>query len=82
MSVRLELPVGNRAAVGAWVELRTPAGTQVQELTLGGGHAGGSVLPLHFGIGAAEGAEVRVLWPDGVQGAWEPVVAGPVTLRR
>lgn len=82
VSLRLEQPGGNRAAVGAWVELRTGAGVQGQELTLGGGHAGGSVLPLHFGIGDAGAAEVRVLWPDGTQGEWESVSPGRVILRR
>ncbi|WP_245624116.1 CRTAC1 family protein [Jannaschia donghaensis] len=82
VSITLEQPGGNRAAVGAWVELRTSAGLQVQELTIGGGHAGGSILPLHFGIGGATSAEVRVLWPDGTQGDWRPVGVGPITLAR
>lgn len=82
VSVRLAQEGGNRDAVGAWVELRTQAGTQVQELTLGGGHAGGAVGPLHFGIGDAAGAEVRVTWPDGTVGDWQAVPAGTVTIAR
>ncbi|SDY46042.1 Repeat domain-containing protein [Jannaschia faecimaris] len=82
VSITLNQPGGNRAAVGAWVELRTEAGVQLQELTLGGGHAGGSVLPLHFGIGMARNAEARVLWPDSRQGDWEPVTTGHVILQR
>src|SRR5690606_32715113 len=31
---------GNTRAVGAWVELRTAAGVQASEITVGGGHAG------------------------------------------
>ena len=82
VSVSLRQPGGNAHAVGAWVEVRTPAGTQVQELTVGGGHAGDAVAPLHFGIGAAEAAEVRVTWPDGTAGAWRPIAAGAATLFR
>ncbi len=63
----------NPNAIGAWVELRTAKGVQAQEVTVGGGHAGGKALPLHFGIGAATEAEVRVIWPDGTQGEWKTV---------
>jgi hypothetical protein len=75
-------PGGNRDAVGAWVELRTKAGTQIQELTIGGGHAGGAVSPLHFGIGDATSAEIRVTWPDGSIGEWTRTGPGPVLIRR
>lgn len=63
----------NPNAVGAWVELRSAGRTQSQEITIGGGHAGGQALPLHFGLGAATAAEARVIWPDGAIGAWAPV---------
>ena len=66
----------NIHAVGAWVELRTAAGVQSQEVTIGGGHAGGKALPLHFGLGAAREAEVRVIWPDGQIGDWRKVQIG------
>lgn len=72
----------NGHAVGAWVEVRAPA-LQRQELTIGGGHAGGQLGPLHFGIGAATSAEVRVIWPDGTAGNWTRVAAGErAVLRR
>ncbi|CTQ31308.1 CRTAC1 family protein [Jannaschia rubra] len=82
LSVTLEQSGGNRAAVGAWVEVRTPEGVQMQELTLGGGHAGGAVGPLHFGIGAASTADLRVTWPDGTAGEWERVAPGRLTVTR
>lgn len=63
----------NRRAVGAWVELRTQAGVQVREVTVGGGHAGGAALPQHFGLGKYTKAEARVIWPDGSVGAWRDV---------
>ena len=82
LSVSLAQPGGNRAGVGAWVEVRTEAGVQVQELTLGGGHAGGAVGPLHFGIGEVTSAEVRVTWPDGTVGDWVLLPAGANTVWR
>jgi len=66
----------NRDAVGAWVELRTPDGPQAQERTVGGGHAGGQLGPLHFGLGAHERAEARVIWPDGTATEWTALEAG------
>ncbi|UWQ21938.1 CRTAC1 family protein [Jannaschia sp. W003] len=72
----------NGRAVGAWVEVRTALGVQTQEVTVGGGHAGGTAGPVHFGIGGESEAEVRVLWPDGTVGAWERVEAGRVTIER
>ena len=68
----------NRRAVGAWVELRTPAGVQSQEVTVGGGHVSGHAGPLHFGLGAEDGAEVRVIWPDGGVSDWQKVAPGRV----
>ena len=74
----------NARAVGSWVELRTPDGmTQSQERTVGGGHAGGSNVPLHFGLAGFEAAEARVIWPDGTEGDWVPVAANrTVTITR
>ncbi|MEO0915017.1 MAG: ASPIC/UnbV domain-containing protein, partial [Pseudomonadota bacterium] len=43
---------------------------------VGGGHAGGALLPLHFGIGARNSVEMRVIWPDGKTAGWEPLEAG------
>ncbi len=57
----------NRFAIGARVSVVTTAGTQWQEITIGGGHAGGQMVPLHFGLGEAARADVHVVWPDGQQ---------------
>ncbi len=74
-------PGPNRDAVGAWVELRTPDGrVRAQEVTVGGGHGGGRLGPLHFGLGDAAGAEARVIWPDGAVSPWSAVEPGGVTL--
>ncbi len=61
LQVALTQPGGNRNAVGALVTVNG----QVQEVTVGGGHAGGQALPLHFGLGSASEAQVSVTWPDG-----------------
>lgn len=73
VSLRLDQPAPNRDAIGAWVELRCGDVVQRREVTSGGGHASGQAGWLHFGLGAEDEAEVRVLWPDGTEGAWMPV---------
>jgi hypothetical protein len=65
----------NRDAIGAFVEVKTDAGVQSREITIGGGHAGGQLGWRHFGLGAATTAEVRVIWPDGLAGEWQSVAA-------
>ncbi|MDP2062146.1 MAG: CRTAC1 family protein [Phaeovulum sp.] len=68
----------NRRAVGAWVELRADGKVQAAEITVGGGHAGGQALPVHFGLGAAAKAEARVIWPDGTLGDWHAITMNAV----
>lgn len=75
MQLRLEMPGPNRDGVGAWIELRLPDGVHSREVTVGGGHAGGSMGWWHLGLGTAEAAEVRVIWPDGRTGPWEELPA-------
>jgi hypothetical protein len=62
------------------VELRAGGRVQAREVVRGGGHAGGQAGPLHFGLGAAETAEVRVIWPDGAVGEWQAVSPGGIRL--
>ncbi|MEM9250340.1 MAG: CRTAC1 family protein [Pseudomonadota bacterium] len=68
----------NTRAVGAWVELRLGDTIHAREVTVGGGHAGGQTGPVHFGLGAATQAEVRVLWPNGAVSDWRLLTAGRV----
>jgi hypothetical protein len=69
--------------VGAWVEVEAGKQRTVREVTVGGGHAGGELGPLHFGLGSADEARVRVTWPDGQQGTWHTVpVDGTITIDR
>src|SRR5438445_3398154 len=58
----------NVDAIGAWVEVRVADRIIRRELTVGGGHAGGQLGWVHFGLGNAVGADVRVGWPGGETG--------------
>lgn len=73
LTVRPVQPGPNRDAIGAWIEVRAGERTQLREVTVGGGHASGQLGPVHFGLGAATAAEVRVTWPDGEVGPWQSV---------
>lgn len=73
--VSLQQFAPNVNAVGAFIELDTGGRVQTREITVGGGHASGSLGPEHFGLGDAESASIRVIWPDGDVGAWMPVSA-------
>ena len=76
VQLRLEQPGTNRDAIGAVVEVRRAEGVERHEVTSGGGHVSGSVGWLHFGLGTATSAEVRVIWPDGREGPWQTLDAG------
>ncbi|WP_164627836.1 CRTAC1 family protein [Tabrizicola oligotrophica] len=80
VTVTLRQAGTNRDAIGAWVEVRTEGGLQRREITVGGGHMSGQLLPWHFGIGAAEMAEVRVIWPDGSASDWVQAQPGTAVL--
>ncbi|MEL6167817.1 MAG: CRTAC1 family protein [Pseudomonadota bacterium] len=71
--VRVELRQNarNTRGIGAWIEVRTKAGVQAREVTVGGGHAGGQAGPVHFGLGPASTAEVRVRWPGADWSDWK-----------
>jgi len=75
LQVALAQPGPNTHAVGAWIELRVGERIHSREITVGGGHAGGTAVPEHFGLGAAEVADLRVIWPDGTTSGWVKVEA-------
>jgi enediyne biosynthesis protein E4 len=70
VQVRLVQDGTNRDAIGAVIELRRGDRVERHEVTSGGGHVSGSVGWLHFGLGAADAADLRVVWPDGTEGDW------------
>jgi hypothetical protein len=73
VALRLEQSGANRDGIGAWIEVRAGELVSRRELTVGGGHASGQLGWLHFGLGEADRAEVRVTWPDGQVGSWQEV---------
>ena len=70
VELRLAQEGTNRDAIGAVVEVRRGAVVERHEISSGGGHGSGSNGWLHFGLGTAEQAEIRVIWPDGAEGDW------------
>ena len=83
LAIELAQDSSNRDAVGAWIEVRSQGKTQRREVTIGGGHGSGQLVPHHFGLGPATKAQVRVQWPDGEWGPWQRVAAdGLVRLSR
>lgn len=70
LEIKANEPGANRNAIGGWIEIRSGSKSFRRELTIGGGHAGGQLGWVHFGIGEAERALVRVRWPDGTVGPW------------
>ncbi len=76
VQLRLQQDGPNRDAIGAVVEIKRGTVVERHEITSGGGHASGSVGWLHYGLGDAAKAELRVIWPDGTEGAWQSLPAG------
>lgn len=70
IAIRLDQQGPNRDAIGSWIEIDFGGKTIQREVTVGGGHASGQLGWIHFGLGEAGAAKVRVQWPDGKQGPW------------
>ena len=64
ININLRQPGGNIDAIGALISVDTGSTTQVQQHTIGGGHAGGQLVGRHFGLAEAEQIDVTVTWPD------------------
>ncbi len=75
VAVQLEQPGANRNAIGSWIEVATANGDVIREVTIGGGHAGGQLGWIHFGLGDTPSTRIRVQWPDGERGPWQTVDA-------
>jgi enediyne biosynthesis protein E4 len=83
IALRLGQAGPNSDAIGAWVEVRVGDQVAQRELTVGGGHAGGQLGWIHFGLGKVDHVEIRVQWPDGTQSEWMPMAANAFgTIRR
>ena len=75
IALRLAQTGANRDAIGAWVDVRVGDHVVQREVTVGGGHAGGQLGWIHFGIGTVEHVDVRVQWPDGITSDWMTMAA-------
>lgn len=75
IQLRMHQSGANQDAIGAWIETRVGTRTTWTEVTVGGGHAGGSLGWVHLGLGPARRAEIRIQWPDGEIGPWMTVDA-------
>lgn len=80
--IELEQKGGNRDAVGARVDLVVGDRIQSVQKVVGGGHAGGQALPLHFGLGDANIAQVRITWPDGTVTAQSAKAGGTIKISK
>jgi len=78
IGVELDQDAPNHHAIGAWIDVKVGSAQTTRELTIGGGHVSGQLVPIHFGLGTADRAEVRVTWPDGEIGPWMTVEADHV----
>lgn len=80
VSIDLRQPSANTFAIGAWLEVEAGGRVYTREVTIGGGHAGGVLLPQHFGIGTHEKLRARVAWPDGEVTDWQDLTANTAYL--
>ncbi|MEW9921782.1 CRTAC1 family protein [Marimonas sp. MJW-29] len=79
LAITLRQKGPNRDAVGARITVETEGVPQSVQQVIGGGHAGGQLLPRHFGLGNATRARVTVAWPDGSTGVYD-LAAGEIHL--
>jgi hypothetical protein len=75
LAIHLEQPDVNTDAIGSWIEVKVGDHIVEREVNIGGGHAGGQIGWIHFGLGPSEEAEIRVQWPSGEAGPWMTVAA-------
>ena len=77
IKVRLRATAAHYEAIGATVVLELPSGRRsAQVLSRGAGIASCQAPELVFGLGDAESATFRVLWPGGHEQAFGPISAG------
>ena len=68
---------GSRTAIGARLTVTAGGRTQLQEVIGVNGYLSQGDARAHFGLGAAEKADlVKVRWPDGTTDEWKDVKAG------
>ena len=66
----------NHDAVGTQVYVTSGAGIeQLQTVSIGAGLGGNNQLELHFGLGDAAAADLRIVWSNGLECGFEAVPA-------
>ena len=75
LKIKLVGAHSNRSGIGARVTVKTGATTQTQELLSQSSFLSCNDSRLHFGLGPATKAEVRVRWPDG---EWQSIGSVPI----
>ncbi len=65
LALDLEPGSDGRTVLGARVKVTAGGRTQSQAYRVSSSYASGSLVPLHFGLGAAAEASIEVRWPDG-----------------
>lgn len=67
VEINLEGTESNRDAIGARVRLTIAGKTMTRQVEAGSGYASEAMLPVHFGLGAAERIEaLEINWPSGL----------------
>ena len=76
LKLRLRATTGQHEAIGATVIVSGPQGPVARALMRGDGFVSCSDSELVFGLGAAQEAEVAVLWPGGARESFGALAAG------
>lgn len=75
LKVKLEGVKSNRSAIGARVLVHYGAKVQAQAVVSQSSYYSCSDFRLHFGLGAATGADVEVFWPNGLHEEYHKISA-------
>ena len=74
MLIQALTPSG-RDAIGARLSLTAGGQTQIDEVRSGGNYVSQSDFRVHFGLGKATKANLKIRWPDGRTGSWADLPA-------
>jgi hypothetical protein len=78
--VRLAGRASNRAAIGARIVATAGTLRMTREVASSSGRSSHGQLAAHFGLGAAETADLEIRWPSGITQTIPAVAAGTVTI--
>jgi hypothetical protein len=78
LKVKLQGTKSNRSAIGARVTAKYGGKIQAQEVQSQSSFCSANDLRLHFGLGAAETADLEIRWPNGVTERVANVKAGQI----